>query len=142
MTELNWNPLTLLTDKVPARPLGLWTVVVAYVEGPVKIKIEAAGEWQFLPANSCGPDGHVVGGLIDGSLIPGAPVGALVAKVGGGTAEKPDSEKGVVFAVGRFCVLTLPEGTGGALFLTMNDRVAWFQQHSGELTVTVAEARS
>jgi hypothetical protein len=140
MTELNWTELTPSTT-IPAQPHGLWTVVLPYVQGPVKIKIEADGAWEFLPSTSCGPDGYVIGGLVSESLVPTAPIGALVGKVGGGTAEKPDADKSTVFSVGRFCVLVLPDGTGGALFLTMNDKPDWFPQHSGGITVKLSEAR-
>jgi len=141
MTPLKWQEITLGQSVVPGRPDGLWTPVLEYVEGKVRLKVVASGTWQYLPGVDCGPNGHRDGGLIENSLAPRAPVGALIAKIGGGTADRPDPDKDPVFVVGTFCVITLEAVAHGPLFLTMNDHVSWFAQHDGELTIRIFEAR-
>jgi len=142
MTERTW---TAVGEKyqIPARPDGLWTKVCDLVEGPLKLRLEAKGEWEFSKKR-CGPDGSVKEGLVTDALVPWAPVGALVGKVGGSTADKPDLARlGVffVFAVGSYCVVILESTVRGALFLTMNDVMAGFDGHTGAIEVAISEAR-
>jgi hypothetical protein len=143
MTKQTWTELPLalplMTNEVPARPAGLWTPVLDAVAagGQTLLKIEAVGSWEYLPGTGCGPDGHVAGGTLEGALTNLAPVGALIAKIGGGTAEVPDASKGAVMAVGSFCVIALTADTKGALFMTMNDRVTSFGRHDGALKIRV-----
>ena len=69
-----------------------------------------------------------------------------LAKIGGSTADVPDSTAGSsgpypgkkVFAVGSDCIVALPAAAdGGPLFFTMNDKPSDFEQHTGELFVTI-----
>ncbi|MBI4591574.1 MAG: hypothetical protein HY725_22340 [Candidatus Rokubacteria bacterium] len=140
MTQPNWQPLAKDPYKVPAKPKGLWTKVCDYVEGPVKLKLEADGEWEYSKKR-CGPDGAPQEGLVTDTLVPSAPLGALVGKIGGSSADKPDVSKVLVFAVGSYCVVSLDNTARGALFLTMNDVVGRFDEHDGEVSVTISEAR-
>jgi hypothetical protein len=72
--------------------------------------------------------------------------GALVGKIGGSSADLPDSSSpGAaygnkrVFPVGSHCVVLLGSAEGGPLFLTMNDSPEGFAHHSGVLHVRVEE---
>jgi hypothetical protein len=140
MTQPNWQSIAEHPFSVPAKPQGLWTKVCDYIEGPVKLKVEAKGEWE-CSKKRCGPDGAPQEGLIADALVPSAPVGALVGKIGGSSADKPDVAKAFVFSVGTYSVVTLDEKVKGALFLTMNDVVSRFDQHDGAVEVTINEAR-
>lgn len=141
MTPIDWIKLDPLTLKVPALAAGLWTPVLEFVESGIKVKIIASGTWEYLPGAKCGPDGHALGGVFEDTLVPTAPVGALVGKIGGGTCEKPDTSKTTVFGIGTFCVISIGPDASGPLFLAMNDRLAWSGRHSGELTIEIFEAR-
>ncbi len=110
---------------IPAKPAGgLWTLVHEHFEGPCRLKITVSPEqtWRFADEAEaqCGPDGNPVSHL-PGSLClnTNAPIGALVGKIGGSTADKT----GVVdFVAGGFCVVVLDDATkSGPLFLTIND---------------------
>lgn len=141
MTQPPWQALELIKNKVPAKPDGLWTIVYWYLEGPMKLKLQATGQWEYSPAKKCSPDGGRSAGLLQDSLVLSAPVGALIGKIGGSTADKPDPTKQLVFTVGSTCVILLDDKTKGALFLTMNDQVSRFDDHSGEISVEAWEAR-
>ena len=141
MTQPDWKPLTLVTNTVRAKPDGLWTLVHEYMEGPVKLKLTASGQWYFAPGRSCGPDGLRDVGYGDTLLLGSAPLGALIAKVGGSSAEKPDAGKQVIFAVGQTCVIQLDDKAKGPLFLSMNDSPLRFGGHSKDLKIEAWEWR-
>jgi hypothetical protein len=143
MLQPSWQPLTLVTQQVTAKPEGLWTKVYDYVEGPIKLKLEASGQWTYASGNACGPDGKRAEGLLPDGLVSSAPVGALIGKIGGSSAEKPDTNttQSVVFVVGSYCVITVENAVKGALFLTMNDRVNRFDEHDGGITIMISVSR-
>jgi hypothetical protein len=140
MTTPNWQ--LLVEVKVQAKPEheALWKLVYEYLAGPRRLRFKATGAWQRGPDLTCGPNGASREGLVDAAnLAGGAQVGALIGKIGGSTADKGDSPA-QVFAVGEYCVIHFPDTTRGGLFLTMNDKPQNFDQHSGELDVTIEEA--
>lgn len=139
------------TVQVKAGGDTLWTLALPYVPGPAKVRITADAASRWNPGiKECGPGG-LREGLFD-SMLPTAPRGALIGKLGGGDSDCPafprpgDSTTITamtgVFAVGSYCVLEVEAGKGGALFLTMNDSVSSFANHSGTLDVKVAVAVS
>jgi hypothetical protein len=71
-------------------------------------------------------------------MVPGAPIGALVAKIGGSSADKPDASKQTVFAVGSECVVVLDGKSSGTLFLTMNDEPTQFAGHDGAIQIEIS----
>src|SRR5438309_8608468 len=117
MIEFEWREV-LNKMKIPAKPTALWTKVFDYIEGPARLRIEAEGIWSYSKRH-CGPEGIPSVGLMNDALVSTAPLGALVGKIGGSTAEKPDTTKIGVFAVGNYCVLNLDASAKGALFMTM-----------------------
>jgi hypothetical protein len=142
MTSSPWVPL-VEDESVPARPsAGLWTPVLDYVPTGTLIKIEAAGTWFYAdePEAQCGPDGNPRSFIEQASLLnTGAPVGALVGKVGGSTA---DRDGGHAFIVGSYCVVRIPDGQDGPLMLAINDLPAARDGNRGSLDVTVYEAKT
>jgi hypothetical protein len=138
MTEPAWLPMKLKTDKILAKPDALWTLVCEYIKGPMKLKIEANGTWEYSPTKCCGPDGSRQAGFLADALNPSAPLGTLIGKVGGSPADKPTSS----FVAGSYVVVALDDKSEGALFFTMNDQVGHFEDHDKEVTITVHQARS
>ena len=141
MTQPSWRVVAEGLS-VPARPEGgMWTLALEYVTGPRKLKIAARGVWRMFGEKECGPDGEGFGEAMDKCLASTAARGSLLAKVGGGTADK----SGSIFPVGRIAVIELPEPASaaavrGALFLGMNDDPRKFADHSGEIAVDIWEA--
>jgi len=140
MNQPSWSPLPLLTEKIPAQPEALWTLVHGYVQGPCKLKLIATGKWKYSSATECGPDGCRAGGFASDTLNTAALLGTLIGKIGGSPAEKPGTGA-FTFVAGSYVVLAVDEKTEGGLYLTMNDQPGHFDQHSGEIDVTIEEAR-
>jgi hypothetical protein len=134
MTTLWKETTTGIT--IPARPKGIWTLAHDFVEGPAVIKVEAVGTWSYTPGVACEADGDLNGLLNGGALlVPGAPVGSLVAKVGGSSAGDTD---GVVRVIGQVGYITLDAKTSGPVFLTINDDKTGLRDNAGQLTVTIS----
>jgi hypothetical protein len=136
--------MTVATDIVfdtivPAKPAGLWTLVIGFITGPVLLRFSAPPDicWSYaddLDAR-CGPDGDP-NSLLDAAtcLVPTAPVGALVAKIGGSSAGVSDD--GTTFVVGSRCVYRVTK-TSGPLYLTINDARTAMGNNAGQVTVTI-----
>lgn len=140
MKKPAWRALKLAKDKVPGKNDALWTPVFDYVEGPTRLRFKASGKWTYAEGRDTGPEGDRNLGFPQDVLVPGAPVGALVGKIGGSSVDKPDATKQPVFPVGTDCVISVDERAKGTLFLTMNDEPSQFDGHDGEITVEVWEA--
>ncbi len=127
------NPVT-----VPAKPKnGLWTVVRTSVNSAQIIRIEAIGEWRPIAGmDSCSADGfkHWVFGR-DRLLTNKAPIGALIAKIGGSNLWAQDTD---ILVIGSMAVIIVPDKASGPLYLTINDAPGCFDDNSGELQVTVS----
>lgn len=134
MTPIQWN--TIISNmQITSQPAGLWTQVLDFLPAGSVLRIMAWGTWSYSgQTGSCGPDGHKVSFVSpQRCLTKDAPAGALLCKVGGGTADL----KGSIFPVGTASYITVPEA-GGALFMTINDEMGGFDDNTGALTVTVA----
>ena len=140
------------TITVEAKGHSLWTVALPYISGPAKVRFTAdvASRWK-VGTEECGPGG-LRKGLFD-SMLPTAPLGALIGKLGGGDSDCPaflrpeDASTAIaamtgVFAVGSYCVLDVKASDHGAVFLTVNDKVSGFAEHGGAIEVKVAVAVS
>jgi len=138
MTEPTWLPLELKTNKVNAKPDSIWTLVCEYIKGPMKLKIEASGTWEYSPTKECGADGVRQAGVPTSALNNAAPLGALIAKIGGSPADISATS----FIVGSYVILPITDANEGALFLTMNDQIDHFDDHGKELTIVIQQARS
>jgi hypothetical protein len=157
MTLPSWNPVAVI--KVESKPAGLWTIAMEYVP-PSRLlrfrvvdkdglKKTVSTDWKLGDDPGCGADGVASSATKAGLLCSAAPQGALIAKIGGSTADVPDSSSpGTspyagkrVFPVGSFCIVTVASVTdAGPLFLTINDVPDGFKTHSGALHVEISEA--
>lgn len=90
--------------------------------------------WQPEGTKECTADGETA--LDRTVLLATAPAGALIAKIGGSSADTT-VDKVPLFAVGRHCVFTVEAGT---LYLGVNDAVGSMARLTGHLTVKLWEA--
>jgi hypothetical protein len=122
---------------VPAKPVGLWTLAYEYVRGPALIRFTADSKqkWNYASKSACTADGDLAS-MISAQVcvLPGAPVGALIGKIGGSSAGQAD---GKVFLVGSFAIIEVDANTRGPLYLTINDEVSGMENNSGTLKVTI-----
>jgi hypothetical protein len=140
---MGWTELTLSQAEIRANPDGIWTWAYEYVEGPALLKIEVkdnppgkAQEWQYAPGKKCTADGdRNPPTQARNCIFPDAPVGALIAKIGGSTAGLKD---GKIYLVGRKALLSLDQNTSGPLFFTINTPVGGMQDNADALKVSVS----
>jgi hypothetical protein len=119
---------------VPAKPTGIWTLAHDFLEGPALLRIDATGTWSYGD-EPCGPDGDLrPQASADHAILPAAPLGALLVKIGGSTAGTND---GVVRVVGTTAVLGIGE-KGGPVFLTINDELTGLLDNSGEVVAKLS----
>jgi hypothetical protein len=165
MAKPAWRDVT--TCPVSAGPNALWTLAVDHVDSGRLLKLTvpevpavakpgapppAEGAtvpqmWQPSKGESVNADGFPVVKTRPGLLLASAPRGALIGKIGGGTADVPqpagtedlNASQPKLFAVGSHCVIEV--GTkGGPLYLAMNDDLENFTQHEGTLNVKIEES--
>lgn len=127
MLKVNWeNIATLKRPKDVV--LEQWLPIGDTIRGLSHLQITASGRWTMWDAVlPCGPDG-ISGSLLpaDQLLVADCPPGALIGKIGGSSASTSDSKP---FAIGRQCVIAIPEHAVGPLFVGINGSV-------GHVTVT------
>jgi len=150
-TELKDAQNNVLVFEIPAG-LPVWTLAVDYIAGTVKLKIEVEASdslWQYAPDQYCKAGGTTRNDLA--AILPAAPIGALIGKVGGSTADFPPpaaagGQPGTLptsiklFAVGVYAVIDVKDTESGPLFLTMNDTLAGFPNHAGTMKVKISLA--
>ncbi len=121
--------------EVKADPGGLWTVAREFISGPARIRFEAKGSWNYVPESACGPDGDMLSMLSsEQAILKGAPVGSLIAKIGGSSAGQND---GTVYLIGSFAVIEIDQNVKGPLYLTINDDPTGFANNRGTIEVDV-----
>lgn len=109
---------------------------------------DVSTKWNTTTRDECGANGLLRPPKAPASfLVPSAPFGAVVGKIGGSTADPPDTSPSggpypgrKAFAVGNYTVVSLAASDYGPLFLTMNDNPSGFAEHAGELWVLIEEA--
>jgi hypothetical protein len=139
LMSIDWDKLDDCNPViVPGRPeFGLWTVVRTFITGPQIIRVEATGEWcPIAGMPPCSADGfrHWAFGR-EHLMTDRAPIGALIAKIGGSNLSAQDSD---ILVIGSLAVFTVPEKVSGPLYLTINDAVGCFDDNSGELKVKIS----
>jgi hypothetical protein len=121
MPIVSWNPVA--TNPLPTPPVAIavpWLPLVDTIRGATHLRISATGSWSPLPGLLawCGPDG--LAGLVlpaDRVVLADAPPGALIGRFGGSSASlKADG----AFAIGSGCVVAVPAGSIGPLFVSFN----------------------
>ena len=168
MTEIAWREVKRLDLKMT--PGSLWRLAHEYVQGPRLLRLrvlnadnrpaidpatgnpvaDASGnspQWG-KDDNACTPDGAPTNPPKDTVLLCSkAPRGALVAKLGGSSADHPDTAANSqpygsrkVFAVGSYCVILVAKDDSGPLFLTRNETLDAFREDMGELKILIEEA--
>lgn len=133
---MTWTRLTT-GFTVPAKPRGLWTLVLDYVDAPATLKIVAADDatWSYTPGIWCDADGDLTAMIARARcLLEKGPVGALIGKLGGSTA---GSDDGTLFLAGQSCVVNVAQGNGGPLYLTINDEITGLGNNAGTISVEV-----
>jgi hypothetical protein len=133
---MNWTEVKDNVE-IKAKPEGIWTLVHEYVRSPALVEIEANDdEWEYAPGKKCSANGDLGSTLRpQDTILPSAPVGALIAKVGGSTAGTTD---GRLFVVGKRALLQLDQSTGGPLFLTINDQLSGLQNNDKSIKVKIS----
>lgn len=152
--EPTWAPLKAF--ELEARPDVLWSLVTDYVPGSRLLRFTLVDQdaqknalpitWSPAKGTDCGANGTIVAPPKSGLLSGGALYGALIGKLGGSSADVPDSSQPAapygnkrVFTVGSHCVISVGPTEGGPLFLTMNDNPEGFANHSGALHVLIEQ---
>lgn len=105
-----------------------WIRILELPEGVTHIDIRAEGEWVMDQRYfaSCGPDG--LAGIpfpVDRLVIPDCPLGALIGKIGGGSANfgavvAATPAEGKPFVIGSHCIAAVPDKSLGPLFVGFN----------------------
>ena len=149
MVAPNWQPLReiLISAKLPH---GYWTLAVDYVDWSTRLRIEVSesrpdgaggsvdNRWAYGD-QACTADGdHRIPIDPAKSLMPAAPPGALIAKIGGSSAGKEDGV--VTFIAGTYCVCELTEKQRGPLFLAMNIEPGFLLSPSGQILVKISQS--
>ena len=150
MTQPIWR--NLKTNLAVPEAGHQWVLALDVLSSGKLMMIEAAGIWR--PAggtDDCTPDGFfsnnaAAAGATGVLLVDSAPRGALIARIGGSTADqKGDSPTAtnpsrVLFSVGRKCIFNVPEKPVGSLFLGINDDPTKMASVTCSLTVNIYEA--
>jgi len=128
----------------PAKLMKIEVVIDASANPPV------TGKWK--PAdfqNDCSADGDFSGNEPvqkqgTAAILSSAPLGALIARIGGSTADQSIDTSAtpnrVVFSIGRHCVFSVPTTPTGALYLGVNDTGPNMIRLTEALLVDVYEA--
>lgn len=135
MSDFIWRPAATL--KVPD-PKSTWTPALDYLipNRLYRIRIkDAAAKWTLDGAkDSCGPDGLEVPPRSGDPICTNSPYGALIGKIGGGTAEKG----GTIFPIGRYSVYKVTDPVKpGPLYLGVNDQFEWMTKVTGQIEVEI-----
>jgi hypothetical protein len=119
MPNVTWSAIQTRAVQ-PGSVTVPWLKVADAIRGATHLLIAATGDWTALPVllAPCGPDG--LSGLIlpaDRVVLPVAPPGALIGRIGGSSAGiKAEG----AFVLGSSCVIAVPAGSIGPLFFSFN----------------------
>jgi hypothetical protein len=123
--------------KVPEPQDAAWTPALDYIipKRLYRLQAKAAGKWTLDGGTECTADGYDSGPPRNGDPVySGSPFGALIAKVGGSTAD----HSGTIFGVGRYCVFQIAdEAKTGPLYLGANDLPPAMSKVTGQLEVEI-----
>jgi hypothetical protein len=136
LTDLVWRKLK--TVKTPDPSGVVWTPALDYLvpKRMYRLQTKNTSQWTLDGANAaCNADGYDAGPPRNGNpLCSGSPFGALIAKIGGGTADSA----GTIFAVGRYCVFQIVDDSkNGPLYLGANDIPGGMSKITGQIEVEV-----
>jgi hypothetical protein len=162
MTDPNWDSgVEVNVLAVPTH--GNWTRALDYVDAAKRLKFivddvrnpppppaapganpqppkqtaQEANKWTYAKDKECGADGDPKAPVNPAnSLLPDAPPGSLIAKIGGSPAGKT-SDGLKSFVVGSFCIIDIDDKSKGTLYLTMNADPMGLLERGGHLYVKV-----
>jgi hypothetical protein len=155
MPDLHWDDFKPSLDLTNENLTAPWIKVADILRNATLLRITAEGYWSPLApwTTDCDPNGigaiHVVA---DQLMLPDAPLGALIAKIGGssitiagwpgiaasaGTPSTPILD-GKPFAVGTLCILPLPKAVFGPVFVGINSVVRPIRLRRLKVTVSTA----
>lgn len=140
MNTIVWSSLGRFIVKAKAD--GRWTKIHDWLSGPVILKISVTDAsdtvWQWARGRACGADGDETAPL-DRSrcIVPSAPPGCLIGKIGGSTADDTGA-----FPVGSFIARRVAASEAGPLYLTINDLPSGYEDNSGQMDVEVLTAQA
>jgi hypothetical protein len=144
MGKPRWRNITPDAPKpflVPEDRGVMWTLVLDYVAPGKLLMIRASGTWTPEGGEqACGPDGETAVSDHAGLPVARAARGALIGRIGGGSADQVPDEKMLLFVIGRVCVLQVPDDRRGSLLLGVNDKPEATVGLSGHLSVEIFEA--
>jgi hypothetical protein len=122
---------------IEARMDGAWTVAWSYVKGPALMQIEASDEtWEYAPGKKCSANGDLISMLsAQDTVLPAAPVGSMIGKIGGSTVGFKD---GRLFVCGKLCMIEIDQSTSGPVFLNINDELTGMQNNKGTIKVKMS----
>ena len=131
--------------KVPGDAKMAWTPAMDLVTPgkSYRITVDAKQEWKPASGSAkCNADGDAAIMLNSDVVLNTSAVGALIAKIGGSTADlKPDANKVTVFSVGRYCVFSVADAAkAGPLYLGINDLPNSQAKVVGQIEVTIEES--
>jgi len=155
MPTITWTDVgTLsLTDELMTGP---WVKVAETLGDATLLRITADGRWSPLGpwTAECDPNGIGAIQVVAGQLmLPEAPLGALIAKIGGssvtlagwpsaapaaGATATATGADGKPFAVGTLCILPLPRVVLGPVFVGINSVMRPVRVTSLNVTVSTA----
>ena len=139
MPTIKWNPLTDPSFEIRAQQVTTpWLPVVLALRDYTHLQIRVEGSWTQGGGaiGLCGPDG--LSGLplqVDRLLVADCQLGALIGKLGGSSASlsvppsgnpegaappKGTLAEGKAFAIGSYCVVSVPSTFVGPLFVSFN----------------------
>ena len=136
MNEYIWRKLTVV--KVPEPQATAWTPALDFLISKrlYRLQVKLGSKWTLLDATTdCTADGYDNAPPRNGDPICiAAPFGALIAKVGGSTADKG----GTIFGVGRYCIYRVADdANAGPLYLGANDLPAAMSKIQGQIEVEI-----
>jgi hypothetical protein len=159
MAQPIWRKIE--TDLVVPEPGKQWKLAVDALTAGKLMKVEVVidanrkpptdGTWKPKDfAQPCSADGDFDGAARASArpagnlLVPSAPPGALIARIGGSTADQTTDTSTkpsrLVFSIGRKCIFAVPSEPTGSLFLGVNDDPARMAAVTGHLVVSIFEA--
>ena|SRR5438045_1063173 len=132
MDEYIWRPLKTVSVQ-PKK--AVWTPAIDYMVAKRIYRLQAKpdGKWT-IDKKDCSADGDAsLTKPSQGLPCSDSPKGALIAKIGGGTADN----KGTIRAIGRYHVLQLDDSQVGPLYLGINELPEALTKIDGEIVVDV-----
>lgn len=157
MAQPAWR-LIVEKKKIPDPQTVQWTPVLDYAPPGKLLKIvvvedqnidpPVTGKWQpkGFPAEGCSADGDYENkqSTTGTPLVASAPRGGLIGRIGGSTADQTVDSSAtpnrILFSVGRYCVLMVPQSPAGAVFLGVNDSPDRMGSVTHNLYVNIYEA--